>query len=173
LPGSQGQTGSQGADGKQGATGNKGPQGDKGPAGDGGDKYAIVSVHNDTRQMHVGLFCAEMPEARFFDVYDIVNNHGDTHILCPIDPIFTDVCVPGSLVPIAVAPNKSCNVGVMVDNGRIRLDLDDCKFGVPTRVIVTISGVRRGRQDKRFPTFTPEAAEQNQAFWDQAVKPGS
>jgi hypothetical protein len=120
---------------------------------------------------YVGLFCAEMPEARFFDVYHVVNSNEDPHVVCRLDQRFLDVCVPGSIVPIAVAPDKPCQVGVRVDKGRVWIDLGDCPGGVPTRLTVTVSGVRRGRRGNRFPAFNAAAAQRNQAFWEQAYEP--
>jgi hypothetical protein len=119
---------------------------------------------------YVGLFCAEMPEPRFFDVYNIVNTSEETRVVCHLDQKFIEVCVPGSLVPIAVAPNKPCHAGISIDGSRLWIDLGNCPHGVPTRLIVTISGVRRGRQGTRFPAFSAEVAEQNQAFWEQAYR---
>ena len=183
--GTQGTTGKSGSDGKDGKDGNRGQQGyrgtqgtkgqtgDKGPTGDGGgaqgsDKYAIVPLKGG--KDYVGLFCAEMPEARFFDVYDILNNHSETRVVCRLDRRFIDVCVPGSLMPISVAPNKPCQVGVAINEGRIWIDLSGCESGVPTRLVVTISGVRSGRQGNRFPAFDADVAKRNQEFWEQAYK---
>jgi hypothetical protein len=172
--GDKGPTGDKGGRGSQGPPGSKGSQGSKGPTGDGGgaqgsDKYAIVPLKGG--KDYVGLFCAEMPEARFFDVYDILNNHGETRVVCRLDRRFIDVCVAGSLMPIAVAPNKPCQVGVAINEGRIWIDLSGCENGIPTRLIVTISGVRSGRQGNRFPAFDADVAKRNQEFWEQAYKP--
>jgi hypothetical protein len=68
-----------------------------------------------------------------------------------------------------VAPNKPCQVGVAIEDQRIVIELTGCKQGVPTRLIVTVSGVRCGRQDKRFPVFSAEAAQKNNEFWGQAL----
>jgi hypothetical protein len=78
--------------------------------------------------------------------------------------------VQGSIVPIAVTPNKPCHAGAVIRDGRVWIDLGDCPKGVPTRLTVTISGIRRGKQGNRFPSFAPEVARQNQAFWAQAYK---
>jgi hypothetical protein len=120
---------------------------------------------------YVGLFCAEMPEARFFDVYTLVNTAEESRVVCHLDRRFLDVCVPGSIVPIAVAPNRPCQAGIWIQDGRAWIDLSECPHGVPTRLVVTVSGVRRGKQGDRFPAFTVEAARQNRAFWEQAYKP--
>jgi hypothetical protein len=165
--GTQGKTGKDGPKGPQGTQGKTGKDGPAGPQGDQGDKYAILPIGDG--ETFVGLFCAEMPEARFFDVYNILNSVEDERVVCHLDPRFIEVCVPGSVMPIAVAPNRPCKCGITVADGRIWIDLVDCKSGIPTRLIVTVSGVRRGRQDKRFPTFDAATAQKNSAFWGQAI----
>jgi hypothetical protein len=170
--GNSGPQGTQGNQGNTGSTGNQGPQGNKGPDGSQGDKYAIVPLHGG-KDDYVGLFCAEMPESRFFDLYDVSNIDEGSHLVCRLDHRFIDVCVPGSIVPVSVAPNRPCQVGVAVKDGGIWMDIVASTHGVPTRLTVTVSGIRRGKKGDRFPAFKADTAQRNRAFWSQAYEPGT
>jgi hypothetical protein len=167
--GPQGKTGATGATGAAGSTGATGDTGATGPTGAAGEKYAILSLTNG--KGYVGLFCAEMPEARFFDVYEIVNTEEADRVACRLDARFIDVCVPDSIIPIAVSPNRPCRLGTTIREGRIWIDVADCPRGAPTRLVVTVSGVRRGSGGNRFPAFAADVAERNQKFWQQALEP--
>jgi hypothetical protein len=107
---------------------------------------------------------------RFFDIYDIDNVQQAPNVVCPLDHRFVEVCVPGSIVPVAVAPDRPCQVGIVVRNGQIWIDTADCPRGVPTRLVVTISGIRDGKQGDRFPAFDAATAQRNKAFWSQAYE---
>ena len=44
------------------------------------------------------------------------------------------------------------------------------KDDAPEFVTIKVSGIRKGRKDRRFPIFSAEEAEKNNQFWDSWKK---
>jgi hypothetical protein len=118
----------------------------------------------------LGLFCAEMPESRFLDVYTVKNPDRQQILIRPLDSKFVDVCVQGSICVIAAVPDLPCSVGAFINAAAIRIELAAGPHGVAGTIVVTVSGVRKGKRGERFPTFTAEEARRNKNFWDGAYR---
>jgi len=182
-PGPTGKTGPQGPDtgktgptglaGKTGPTGPtsktgpSGPTGKTGPSGPTGTKLAILRLGGRWR----GLSCIEAPTALFFDLLRVEVPAGKTETREAVDPLFAEACEPGTLEVVATQPNVPLpgTLGAYVDrHNHVVVTCPAC-VDRPVAVVVTLAGVRCG-VTARFPTFTPEQARRNQAFWDQALK---
>ncbi len=134
-------------------------------AGDGtGYKLAIMPCGTE----NVGLFCSEMPTPYFMDYVEATLPPGETKIDVPIDEKFMRVCEPGSVRCTAYTADLPIPVGTVVKSGylRVRRRSEDCTDAVT--VLATVSGVRRGRRGLRFPNFSQEQMERNNAFWTKA-----
>jgi hypothetical protein len=165
MPGVQGPQGSPGMDGMpgmqgpQGNPGMDGMPGMQGPQGPPGDKMAIVPFED----RYLGLFCVESPDVRFEDVVRVPITGTTTTI--SIDPRFLGVCESGSVEVISIATPVPALAGAMVAGESLRIQITGA---LPPFVIVTLSGIRRGRNGVRFPLKTREQMLRNNSFWDQA-----
>lgn len=122
-------------------------------------KMAIVPHQDD----YVALFCVESPNVRFEDVVRVP-------IVGPLttarlDPVFVDVCEPGSLNVISVASPTPASVGAAIDGEVVTVRIAG---DLPPFVIVTVSGIRAGSRGVRFPRKTREQMLRNNSFWDQS-----
>jgi hypothetical protein len=161
-----------GATGYTGYTGPKGDTGYTGPAGntgDQGDKYAIVKSKDEG---YVGLTCVEMPETRFEDVIvvNIEEKFGENikinaNVKVDIDEEFLFICEESSIKPISFIPSSPCIMGASIENNGLILKFSDI-LPLPKEVVVKISGIRKGRLNKRFNKYTEEEANRNTKFWD-------
>src|SRR5690606_21126674 len=106
-----------------------------GPMGPPGDKMAIVPWRNQ----FVGLFCVESPDVRFEDVLRVPITGKTTTV--PIDPVFREVCEPGSIEVISACSPIPTPLGaeVIQDQLHIRIAGD-----LPSYVTVKLSGIRHG-----------------------------
>ena len=137
-----------------------GPQGPQGPAGMPGMKMAIVPCQSD----FVALFCVESPEVRFEDVVRVPVTGPVTRTV--IDPRFIEVCEPGSIDVISVTSPLPALVGAAVDGSEIVVSVAG---DLPPYVVVTLSGIRSGSRNLRFPLKTRDQMQHNNAFWSNAV----
>ncbi len=134
-------------------------------AGDGtGYKLAIMPCGKE----NVGLFCSEMPTPHFMDYVEVTLPPGHVKANVPIDEKFLQVCEPDSVICTAYTTDLPIPVGTTVKSGylRVRRRVEDCSDAVT--VVVTLSGVRHGQQGLRFPKFSTEQMERNNAFWSNA-----
>ena len=83
-----------------------------------------------------------------------------------LDQVFIEVCEPGSIEIVSVfAEWAEAPIAALKDNV-VHLSLKE----TTKKVVVRLSGVRRGRTGRRFPEFTVEQAYQNSQFWSQAYE---
>jgi collagen type VII alpha len=162
--GYQGDQGSQGDQGPQSTTGEQGmdgAQGYQGTQGSQGDKMAIVST--SVEDEYVGLFCTEMPTPYFEDIIRVkIKSHKTLHM---IESTFIDVIEPDTLEVTSAVPSDPTLVGARITGSMLSIVVEGPKK--PEYVTVKISGIRKGRLDKRFPTFTKNQMKDNFIFWDQ------
>lgn len=181
APGSQGATGPQGLDGPQGYQGSspvgnagdqgppgfqgapsmvQGPQGFGGPQGFRGadaEKGAMVRVSAaPVERPYARLFCSEAPEVWFFDFVHIPA--GEVREAA-VDPVFIEVCEPGSLFIQAV--DKPFKVFLSEDQTRVYSTTNT------KPLVVTLYGLRKGCGSRRFARHTAEQAAENNRFWKQ------
>ena len=141
-----------------------GPMGPPGQDGTPGQKWAIVDVQGH----HIGLYCAEMPDARFEDIIEAELSSGSEYWEVQIDPIFIETCEVDSIVVTSVLASKPCMLGAFVNNGKVVLT-SERKIIDATKVTIRVSGIRKGTKDTRFPEFTKEQMEANNAFWSSSI----
>lgn len=158
-PGTQGY-GSPGPQGPPGAPGMMGMTGPQGPQGSPGMKMAIVPCEGD----FVALFCVESPEVRFEDFVRVPITGPMT--TTAIDPRFIAVCEPGSIDVISVTSPFPTLIGAAVDRDQLIVRIPGDR---PPYVIVTLSGIRAGHRNNRFPRMTRDQMLRNHAFWSSAV----
>lgn len=120
-------------------------------------KTAIV----EAQERFLGLMAIESPEVLFIDVMQVELKHYETFF--DPDPVFADVCEPGSLRLLGIVPEQPVSVGGCVHEGQLKLTAL-----CPCRVTVTLAGIRKGAAGVRFPEFTAEQKKSNDAFWAQA-----
>jgi hypothetical protein len=137
-----------------------GMMGPQGPQGTPGMKMAIVPCQSD----FVALFCVESPEVRFEDVVRVPVTGPVTR--AAIDPRFTEVCEPGSIDVISVTTPLPALVGATVEGPEILVRVAG---DLPPYVVVTLSGIRSGSRNIRFPRKTRDQMQRNNAFWSTAV----
>jgi len=164
LRGFQGYTGPQGPRGYQGFQGPFGPAGPAGPAGPTGptgDKYAIVEAFD--KNSYIALACVEMPEVRFDEIM-VIKPNKRKQLITPIDYNYIYVCEPDSIEPISYTTSEPCICGLNVKGHNLHISFEQ---NVPDVIRVKLSGIRKGRLNKRFERFTYEQMMANNAFWTQ------
>jgi hypothetical protein len=103
-----------------------------------------------------------MPEAIFEDIIKIYPK--SSTIVKEIDEVFYDVCEEGSIEVTSFVPSSPTVFGAKIIENKILIELYGA-FNLPEFVIVKLSGIRKGRRDRRFPVYTEEEANQNNQFW--------
>ena len=113
-----------------------------------------------------------MPETRFEDliVVNVEEKFGknaqlNAHIKVEIDEEFIFVCEENSIKAISFMPSSPSLMGASVENNQLILKFSDV-LPLPEEVVVKISGIRKGRLNKRFTKYTEEDASRNTKFWD-------
>ena len=86
-----------------------------------------------------------------------------------IDLRFLDVCVPGSLRVIGVVPNLPIDCGAEIDHDRVVIRRPVEQSEEPLLVTIKIMGVRRDRENVRFPVCTYEQMVKNNRFWSRSL----
>lgn len=115
---------------------------------------------------YVALFIHEMPEVRFDDVMVIETTQIDREIA--IDPHFVEVCAPGTIEVCGVASDKPVLIGVRAVANKIRLEFGEQNSRKRLRLVLRLTGIRRGFVGKRFPKRTRKQFEANEAFINSA-----
>ena len=107
-----------------------------------------------------------MPEAIFEDIIQIQTNY-NKNIEQDIDKIFLSVCEEASIAISSLVPSSPCIFGAYIENNKIYINFKD---STPEFVTLKVSGIRKGRKDRRFPIFSAEEAQKNNQFWDSWKK---
>ena len=125
------------------------------------DKYAIVESPNPDE--YVSLACTEMPETRFDDIVKLdVSQRSFTYDL---DPTYLFVCEDNSIEPISYVCDEPAIAGLKVNEGTLFISFSTLT-DLPNTITVKLSGIRKGRADKRFVKWSKEAAQNNAQFWN-------
>jgi hypothetical protein len=92
-----------------------------------------------------------------------------------VDKLFCEVVDIRSIVVVSVIPNRAALVGADVFSNGVSCDLwlmlsvpDNAPM--PTKLVVTIRGIRKGRTGVRFPAFTEAQMHKNGQFWRSAYE---
>ena len=122
-------------------------------------------------QEFVELICVEMPEVRFEDILICkVGGKGSSQeaSLNLLDERFIQVCEKNSIVPVSAVPSAPALVGVKVTYNTVIIDVQgDYLKDHEIEVVVRVSGIRKGRLNKRFANHTYEEMVKNNRFWDK------
>ena len=131
----------------------------------GSDKSTAIVPASWSPTGYAALFVAESPEVRFDDVMIVEAAAAETR--AAIDPRFVAVCHPGSIEVCGLAPDCPVAIGAAVEGGEvvIRLAKNPAR---PARVVVRLTGVRRGFAGLRFPDRTRQEFEANERFLKMA-----
>ncbi len=114
---------------------------------------------------YTGLFIAEMPDVRFDDVMECAVEQRNQAV--PIDPRFMEVCEPGTIRVCGTACDWPVAVGARIEGESVALRFGARKLGRTVRVVLRLSGVRKGFGDTerfRFPNRTKAQFEANERF---------
>jgi hypothetical protein len=105
-------------------------------------------------------------EAGEFRVLEIIPFTGSGRV--QIDPRFLAVCEPRSLTVTGLVTTKP-------STARALLYSDYIQILCPRRMTgtVTLSGIAKGHDSRRFPEFTSTQKNQNDAFWASALRVNS
>lgn len=115
---------------------------------------------------YAALFVAEMPEVRFDDVIIANIKSGKTSVL--IDPKFLEVCEPHTVEVCGLAPEAPVAIGARVVGGSVIVEAGG--FIDPVRVVIRLTGIRKGFRNHRFPSRTREQFLSNEKFINSAYK---
>ena len=176
FSGSQGSAGAQGQSGYQGSSGglqgSAGAQGSQGSQGSQGDKYAILPVvTSQGYEEYVELICVEMPEVRFEDIMVVkVGGSGldrDT-ILTFLDDRFIQVCEKDTIKVTSAVGSSPVLVGAYISKNSLVVEAigEDLK-NKQVEIVVRISGIRKGRLNRRFAKHTYQEMISNTRFWEK------
>ena len=129
-----------------------------------GKSSAIVPV-SWNEGGYAALYVLESPDVRFEDIMIIRVKDRTTTI--PIDFKFIDVCEAGSLEVCGYAANEPINIGVQVVDDMLKIKLNK-KRNKAVRVVVKLSGVRKGFSGIRFSDRTRRDFIANERFLKMA-----
>jgi len=129
-------------------------------SGSGSDKSTAIVPARWSPTGYTALFVEESPEVRFNDVM-IAEVTGDTRV--KIDPRFLDVCEPGSVEVCGGQPDVPVLVGARVEGDEmvIRFAQENPEA---VRLVISLTGIRKGFAGLRFPDRTRRQFEANERF---------
>lgn len=173
--GPEGPPGSMGPPGPVGplTPGPPGPPGPTGPMGLGfggpgepGAKLAIVSSGSEI----VGLHVVEQPEMRFMDCLDWIIPKGERFAFIRIPERFL-AAVKGPVIVSGLTCETCCQIGAQVFDKLIQIEVKSSLFcWRQKRGTVTFSALAKHCENGRFPKFTEEQKQRNDAFWTRAFQ---
>jgi hypothetical protein len=157
----------------------------------GSDKSTAIVPASWTPGGYTALFTLESPEVRFDDVLTAEVSGAETRL--PIDPKYLEVCAPGTVEVCGCVPNRPVLIGAAVEDGAVVIRLfnhkdtktqrlfsfvPSCLCGEkknppqPLRVVIRLTGIRKGFADHRFPDRTRRQFLANERFIKSAY-PGA
>jgi hypothetical protein len=81
-----------------------------------------------------------------------------------IDYRFVDVCDRGTIQVCGCVPDLPVLVGAVVQDDRIRVRLGQRQTDEPVRLVIRLTGTRKGFRGHRFPERTREQFVANEAY---------
>ena len=129
-----------------------------------GGKSCVLKLAGKYRK----LYAAEQPEVRFEHTMTYTTD-GASESSFEIDPLYIEACEPDSIDVISVSPSTPALVGACVTGASVVLKIKELHTHfpkIPSQIRVTISGVRRGFDGKRFEASTEEEKKRNSFFWN-------
>lgn len=136
------------------------------PSSFGSDKSTAIVPATFSPTGYAALFIHETPEVRFDDVMTIHVPQADHEVA--IDPHFVEVCEKGTIEVCGIAADKPISVGARAVGDKIRLRFAEQDAAHAVRLVIRLTGIRRGFAGKRFPRRTHEQFLANEAFINSA-----
>ncbi|MBN2218580.1 MAG: hypothetical protein JW719_14485 [Pirellulales bacterium] len=138
----------------------------------GSDKSTAIVPASWTRDKYTALFVEECPDVRFDDVMIATVAQRDGEL--PIDPRYGEVCEPGTLEVCGCVADAPIAVGAKVSAGgsAVAYRFARQRTKKEVRLVIRLTGVRKGFRGHRFPNRTREQFEANERFI-QSAYPGA
>lgn len=116
---------------------------------------------------YTALFVVEAPDVRFDDV--MVAEITEKRSYVPIDERFIEVCEPNSLEACGVTPDIPVAIGAVVVGDNVRVLTGAGHYnGMPVRLVIRLTGIRKGFAGVRFPDRNREQFLANERFLQMA-----
>jgi len=131
----------------------------------GSDKSSAIVPASWSPTGYVALFIHEMPEVRFDDILVVEVPQRDCTV--PIDSRFIEVCEKDSVEVCGFAVSKPVAVKAKVVGDVVHLEFGE-QSEETIRIVLRLTGIRRGFAGKRFPRRTREQFLANEAFINSA-----
>jgi hypothetical protein len=107
------------------------------------------------------MFVEEAPEVCFNDQIIAIITEPDCYL--PIDEKYIEVCEWGSIECICTAAIPVL-VGALVEGRCVHVRIPEATSNWPVRVVIRLTGIRRGFAGLRFPDRTKAQFEANERF---------
>lgn len=127
----------------------------------GSDKSTAIVPASWSPTGFTALFVAESPEVRFDDVVVCTVPRKDATV--SIDRRLVEVCEPGSLEVCGVASDVPVAIGASVEREQIILRFAE-QTDEKVRIVLRLTGIRKGFRGHRFPDRTRAQFEANERF---------
>jgi len=105
-----------------------------------------------------------MPEIRFDDVVKVYVEH-KSYIVYDIDELYCHVCETNTIEAISYTTPIPIMCGVKAQNGKLYINFAEQK-PLPEYIIIKLSGIRKGANNRRFYRRTKEEMIKNNNFWN-------
>lgn len=135
--------------------------GGSGSGGSGSDKSTAIVPASWSPTGYTALFIAESPEVRFDDIIVEWTEQKNTSIA--IDPKFLEVCEPDSVEVCGCVANVPVTVGAVVEGSNVEV-MFSRQSKKCVRLVIRLTGIRKGFADQRFPNRTKNQFESNERF---------
>ena len=103
-----------------------------------------------------------MPEIRFDDV--MVASIPQTNTCLSVDSKYLAVCAAGTVQVCGCVPDAPVLVGAVVDGDKIRVQFADQRAESQVKLVLRLTGIRKGFVGHRLPDRTREQFEANERF---------
>jgi hypothetical protein len=133
--------------------------------GSGSNKSTAIVPASWSPTGYTALFIAEGPEVRFDDV--IVEWTQQKNTAIAIDPKFLEVCEPDSVEVCGCVANVPVTVGAMVNGTNVEVSFSR-QTKKCVRLVIRLTGIRKGFKGMRFEDRTAEQFRKNEAFINSA-----
>lgn len=161
--GSGGVSGSSGSGlGSGGSGSGSGGTGSGGSSSGGSNKSTAIVPAAWSPTGYTALFISEAPEVRFDDVIVATIPQADGAV--PIDPRFIAVCEAGTLEVCGSSTDRPAVLAARVAGDHVRLEFADQRPDQELRVVLRLTGIRRGFAGHRFPDRSRAQFDANERF---------
>jgi hypothetical protein len=119
---------------------------------------------------YTALFIAECPEVRFDDVMVVRVPQRDARL--SLDVRYVEVCAKDTVQVCGCVPDLPVLVGASVDGGEVQLRFAEQRPDLSVRLVIRLTGIRRGFTGYRFPDRSRVQFEANERFIRSAYPDG-